>query len=189
VFSPLRYENDFKKEDGMILDILGGGGSGKTTLKFALLRMRAIFTGFVPYTTRPKRLEEEEGVHYHFVSTETFQTHAFVLKREADGWLYGVDRNDLEQKTNGRVLVTTFDIDGIRALEAMHKTVKVVYLNIPESERMRRMLTRGDEPAAVARRIVIDQRRLFHLNFASPILEVRSGDLDKIVEKVLKFVG
>ncbi len=174
----------------MILDILGGGGSGKTTLKFALLRMGAKFTGFVPYTTRPKRPDETDGVHYHFVSTEVFQTYStFVLKREADGWLYGVDRNDLEQKADGRVLVATFDIDGIRALEAMHKKVKVVYLDIPESERMRRMLSRGDKPTTVIRRIGIDQRRLSHLNFTSPVLEVRDGDLNEIVGKVLKFVG
>ncbi|MDO9580501.1 MAG: hypothetical protein Q7J06_08035 [Bacteroidales bacterium] len=174
----------------MILNILGGGGSGKTTLKFALLRIRAIFTGFVPYTTRPKRPEEEEGVHYHFVSIEAYHTHStFVLKREADGWLYGVERSDLEQKTDEGVLVTTFDIDGILALEAMHKTVKVIFLNISESERIRRMLARGDEPTAVTRRIGIDQRRLSYLDFNSPILEVRSGDLDEIVKKVLKFVG
>ncbi|MBU1895579.1 hypothetical protein KJ641_01770 [Patescibacteria group bacterium] len=175
----------------MILNILGGGGSGKTTLKFALLRMGAKFTGFVPYTTRPKRPDETDGVHYHFVSTEVFQTYSstFVLKREADGWLYGVKWNNLEQKADGRVLVATFDIDGIRALEAMHKKVKVIYLNIPELERIRRMHARGDEPATVIRRIGIDQRRLSHLNLTSPVLEVRDGDLNEIVERVLKFVG
>jgi guanylate kinase len=173
----------------MILDILGGGGSGKTTLKFALLRMRAMFTGFVPYTTRPKRPDETDGVHYYFVSTEVFQTHStFVLKREADGWLYGVDRNDLEQKTDGKVLVVTFDIDGIKALEAMHKKVKVIYLNIPEPERIRRMLTRGDKPATVMRRIDIDRNMLLHLNFFSPILEVGDDDLNEIIRKVLRFI-
>ena len=124
----------------MILDILGGGGSGKTTLKLALLGLGEIFRGFISYTTRPKRSVEEDGIHYHFISTEAyFRNGSLVLKREADGWFYGVDQKDLEPCLDKRVMVTTFDIAGIRALEEMGRKVKVIYLNIPKEERERRM--------------------------------------------------
>lgn len=174
----------------MILDIFGGGGSGKTTLKSALLKMGVIFAGFVPYTTRPKRPEEIEGVHYHFVSVEAYLNNSsLLLKREADGMLYGVDRNDLMPRTDGKVLVTTFDVEGIRTLEKMGKTVRVAYLNISEDERRRRMLSRGDDPAAIERRILIDRDRAQNLEFNSPVLEILGGDLNEIVERVQEFIA
>lgn len=141
----------------MILDILGGGGSGKTTLKFALLKLNQ-FAGFVPYTTRPKRPEEVNGVHYHFVSVREYNRQVLGLKRSANGWHYGVLAQDLESRADGRILVATFDINGISSLEKMGKTVKVVFLNIQESERKRRMLARGDDLVEVARRLEAGQQ-------------------------------
>ena len=173
----------------MILDILGGGGSGKTTLKLALLELGATFRGFISYTTRPKRSKEEDGIHYHFVSIEAYlRNNSLMLKREADGWLYGVDQKDLEPHPDKRVVVTTFDVAGIRTLEEMGREVKVVYLNIPEEERERRMLLRGDDSETVSRRITIDRQRLQNMEFNSPMLEIRGGKLDEIVEKVKLFV-
>lgn len=174
----------------MLLNILGGGGSGKTTLKLALLRMEETYAGLVSYTTRPRRPEEKDGVHYHFVSVESYLSNStLTLKREADGWLYGVDQRDLELHTETRVVVTTFDVDGIRALEKTRKAVKVVYLNIPEEERRRRMLLRGDDPSAVSRRILIDRERLRNPECTFPLLEIRGGGLDEIVRRAQAFVA
>ena len=103
--------------------------------------------------------------------------------------LYGVDRNDLIPRTDGKVLVTTFDVEGIRTLEKMGKTVRVAYLNITEDERRRRMLSRGDDPAAIERRILIDRVQTQNLEFNSPILEILGGDLSKIVERVQVFIA
>lgn len=174
----------------MVLDILGGGGSGKTTLKFALLESEA-FSGFVPYTTRPKRPEEIDGVHYHFISVERFHEmdDSFVLKRTADSWLYGVLKQDLQSRTDRKVVVATFDASGIRKLEEMGTTVKVVYLNIPESERRRRMLNRGDDHETVLRRLALDQVQFQDFDFCSPVLEIRGGSIDEIVSMVVNFVG
>lgn len=174
----------------MILDLLGGGGSGKTTLKSALLELAA-FTGFVPYTTRPKRPKEIDGIHYHFVSAEQFHEmdSSFALKRAADNWLYGVPWQDLQPRADGKVVVATFDVDGIRRLEGMGTSVKVVYLNIPELERRRRMLYRGDGHETVLRRLALDREQLQNLDFRSPVLEIRGGSPEEITTRVVDFVG
>ena len=173
----------------MILDIIGGGGSGKTTLKFALLNTTSSFVGYTSYTTRVKRPEETDGVQYHFVSHESFLNNdSLTLKREADGHLYGIDQKDLLPRTDGKILVATFNVVGVRTLEKMGRDIKVLYLNIPEKERINRMLLRGDDPEQIIRRITADRTYLNNLEFDSPLLEITGGNIDEIISKIHAFV-
>lgn len=59
---------------GKIIVLMGKSASGKDTI-FQLLQADASLKlkRLVPYTTRPVRIEEEEGVAYHFVTEEGFQ--------------------------------------------------------------------------------------------------------------------
>ena len=54
---------------GKLLCILGKSGVGKDTLLNNIIKDSHInITPIIPYTTRPKRENEIDGVHYHFVS-------------------------------------------------------------------------------------------------------------------------
>lgn len=173
----------------MILNILGGGGSGKTTLKMALLQFTETFVGFVSYTTRPQRQGEINGVHYHFVTEKQFFSNdSIVLSRVADSYHYGVSVYDLEPRIGNKIILTTFDVDGIKALERMGQYVKVVYLNIAEGERRRRMCLRGDRISDIEKRIALDRSRVGATGFASSILDISGGDVTEIVERVKLFV-
>lgn len=174
----------------MILNILGGGGSGKTTLKFALLQLDG-FVGYVSYTTRPRRPTEQDGVHYHFVSEDQFHSlSTLILKRKAGGYLYGIDAKDLFETSPDKVLVTTFDVEGIRTLESLGQEIRVVFLNISECERKRRMLERGDHPSEIEKRIArVDRGKFVNLDFGSSVIEIKYGSVTEIVEQILQFLG
>lgn len=58
---------------GCIYYILGKSGAGKDTIYCELLKRRPSLMKVVPYTTRPMRNGESEGVQYRFRSEEEFQ--------------------------------------------------------------------------------------------------------------------
>ena len=168
----------------MILNIFGGGGSGKTTLQFALLRLIG-FTNLVPYTTRTKRTSEQNGIHYHFVTKKEFEKKELILKRHINNVSYGVLHQDL--LATGMV-VTTFDLVGISELENMGIDSKIIYLDIPESKRIYRMLERGDNYETVKHRVIIDRKQIQTPNTIFPILTICGGSVEEIIHKVLNFV-
>jgi guanylate kinase len=171
----------------MILNLLGAGGSGKTTLKFALSK-RDGFHFFVPVTTRAKRPGEIEGVDYHFTTTEEFeQDDSIILRRDTgQGRLYGNRKGSIVNHKS--ITVTTLDINGIKSLIAMEIPLKVVYLNIPEDERRRRMLRRGDTIQRVDERLMIDRVYFHNLEIESPFLEVVNGTVGEIVQKIERLL-
>lgn len=168
----------------MILNIFGGGGSGKTTLQFALLD-RGGFTNLVPYTTRQRRPGEQDGIHYRFVTPEQFRDADLVLQRFDGGALYGVALQDLRAPG---IVITTFDLNGIFNLERMAIDAKIVFLNISEPERIARMLRRGDDRELVLRRAARDHERIHAPNTIYPVLEIKGGRIDEVVEQVVNFV-
>ena len=59
---------------GKIVCLMGKSSTGKDTIYKELLRRREIpLRTVVPYTTRPIRAGEREGVEYHFTDEEGFQ--------------------------------------------------------------------------------------------------------------------
>ena len=59
---------------GKIFCLMGKSSTGKDTIYKRLLEDQELgLQRIVPYTTRPIREGEQEGVEYHFVSEETLQ--------------------------------------------------------------------------------------------------------------------
>lgn len=60
---------------GRIICLMGKSSTGKDTIYKRLLQREDLRLGtVVPYTTRPIRAGEQEGVEYHFTDEEGFQT-------------------------------------------------------------------------------------------------------------------
>lgn len=71
---------------GKIFYIMGKSASGKDTIYKELMEKMPKFHSIVPYTTRPMREGEKDGVEYFFVDQERFdemmdeeKTSSFVL--------------------------------------------------------------------------------------------------------------
>ena len=60
---------------GKIFCLMGKSSTGKDTIYKRLLEDQELgLQRIVPYTTRPIREGEQEGVEYHFVSEKTLQS-------------------------------------------------------------------------------------------------------------------
>lgn len=102
-------------ELGRLIIITGGTGSGKTEIKNGL-KERGI-RRLVTATSRPPRLGETHGVHYHFYGDRDafvadIERGRFVEWAEYGGNLYGTPKNEVEALFNGYNLVTSTEIEG-----------------------------------------------------------------------------
>lgn len=171
----------------MILNILGPGGSGKSTLKFALKKLNGFHT-FVPITTRNMRKGEIDGIHYRFVTIEQFRSNnSIILIRDiGKDRLYGNDKYDIVNHKS--VTITTLDVFGIRELEHLCIELKVVFLNIAEDERVKRMKRRGDSRGMISERLDIDKNFFQNISFKSPMLEINGGSVSEIIGRINNFL-
>lgn len=81
---------------GKIICLMGKSSSGKDTIYKKLLMQEDVhLETIVPYTTRPIRAGEKDGVEYHFTDEEGYQTllgQGCVIESRAYNTYYGVWR-------------------------------------------------------------------------------------------------
>lgn len=65
---------------GRLYVIAAPSGAGKTSLVKALVENNGNLNVAISHTTRPRRSDEQDGVNYHFVSSELFA----VMQQEGD---------------------------------------------------------------------------------------------------------
>lgn len=96
-----------------VIALMGKAGSGKDTLLKNLIaesvKWNIEFNEIISCTSRPKREKEEDGINYHFVSREEFETmidsDEMLEYTEFNGWYYGTPLSALsEDKINICVL-------------------------------------------------------------------------------------
>lgn len=156
---------------GKIYCLLGKSSSGKDTLFKMLLEESGLaLKTIVPYTTRPIRVGEQEGVEYHFVTEETQK------KLEAEGkiielraydticgvWKYfTVDDGQIDLATDNYLVIGTLEsYVKMRDYFGAEKIVPL-YVEVEDGERLLRALTREraqKEPnyAELCRRFLAD---------------------------------
>lgn len=90
---------------GRLLVITGPSGAGKDTLVNALLQNPKLgYQRIVTYTARAKRPGEQEGVDYHFISSEEFQekvNQGFFAEWVPYGGMKGTPRAPFEEIMEG----------------------------------------------------------------------------------------
>ena len=137
---------------GKIFYIAGKSATGKDTIYENILAREALgLRPLVPYTTRPIRANETEGVEYHFTDEEglkRFQEGGRVIELREYHTVHGIwkyftvdDRHiDLEQ----------YDYLGIGVLESFRKIreyfgderVVPIYIEVEDGKRLERALKR-----------------------------------------------
>ena len=153
-------------------------GAGKTSLSRALLDEDAALSLSISATTRAPRPGEREGQHYYFRSPETFaamiEAGDFLEHASVFGSAYGTPRAPVERAL-AKARDVLFDIDwqGFRQLRAaLPREVVGVFIRTPSLDDLRaRLVARGDDAAAIARRMEEAETELAH-----------QGEFDFIIE-------
>ena len=136
---------------GKIFCLMGKSSSGKDTIYRMLLDSRRLnLKNIVPYTTRPIRLGEKEGVEYHFVTEEQLRelenAGKVIEKRvyhtcHGDWTYFTADDHQIDLSSDYLIIGT---VESYRKMqEYFGKDVLVpIYMEVDDGIRLQRALTR-----------------------------------------------
>lgn len=175
----------------VLLVLAGPAGSGKTTLCERMVREVPGFSRVITATTRLPRPGEVDGVHYHFLTPETFD--ARVAAGEFLEWAvvhrnkYGTPASSvLQPLAEGRNLIINVDVQGVenfrRAAAAnplLRRHLATVFIRVEIDELRRRMVERGtDAHDEISRRMQTAEWELLEAGKFDHRIESRGRDDD-----------
>ena len=136
---------------GMLLVISGPSGAGKGTLVSKLLDKDPSFAFSVSVTTRGRRENEIEDVHYHFISEAEYDKllseDAFLEHASVHGHRYGTLKSEVyERMEKGQNVLLDIDPQGARAVMEKEKDCVSVFILPPTYRDLKvRLHTRNTE--------------------------------------------
>ena len=167
---------------GKIYYMMGKSSSGKDTLlkelKEALPRLKSI----TPYTTRPRRDGERDGVEYFFVSEDTLSTYerqGRLIEQRAYNTVHGiwryatVDDGQVDLKHADYLVIGTLESYGrIREYYGLDNVVPL-YIEVEDGERLKRAIRREEVRQApdykeLCRRFLADSEDYSEENLLRP---------------------
>ena len=172
--------------NGKVFYIIGKSSSGKDTIYKRLLRETNL-KPIVPYTTRPMREGEMEGVNYFFVSSvEEMKSRGKIIECRSYNtklgvWTYAtVDDGQIDLSTNSYLTIGT--ISSYCKIKDYLKDVLPIYIEVDDGIRLERALSRErlektPKYAEMCRRYLADEE-----DFSKEKLEVLN------LEKVFKNI-
>ena len=129
------------KRSGMLLCLIGPSGGGKTTFVMRLLQEEGAAAKLsISLTTRAPRPQEQEGVHYYFVSREDFMQRVergeIFEWEEVHGNCYGTLKRTVDEAIQSGVdLILDIDIRGaLNFKRAFPGNAVIVFLAPPSVE-------------------------------------------------------
>ncbi len=172
---------------GRIFCLLGKSGTGKDTL-FHLAMSTGLLRPLIPYTTRPRRFEEVDGLNYHFVTVqemEQMEAAGQIIERRTyqttqGPWHYFTAAAAALDPSADYLLITTpAALPAIVAYFGEGRVVGVL-LEAEDQIRLERSIRReAGQPrpdfAEVCRRYLADEK-----DFAGPLFQgvMRQGYID-----------
>jgi guanylate kinase len=122
------------------LIILSGlSGAGKDSVISGLKKSVHPLEFIVTVTTRPRRHNEKDGVHYNFVSPEKFQemidTNRLLEWATVYGNRYGVPRGPVKKALeNGKDVIVKVDVQGAATIKKILPQAVFIFLAVPTLE-------------------------------------------------------
>lgn len=147
---------------GKLFIIAAPSGAGKTSLVKALLQSLENIEVSVSYCTRAMRPGEQEGVDYHFVSPETFESMAaqgaFLEHARVFDRCYGTSRDwVVERLKQGVDIILEIDWQGARQVREAFDRVVSIFILPPSRETLaERLQARGQDDADTIERRMRD---------------------------------
>lgn len=135
--------------------LIGASASGKTATALELAKKYKLFKA-VTTTTREKRINENDGIDYYFVSKEEFlnkkNNNLFVETTIYNNNYYGCG---IDQIKDDKVIV--LDPNGYHSfLKLKNKNIVSFLILCDENKRKERMISRGDKEEKIKERLLND---------------------------------
>ena len=173
---------------GKVFCIMGKSGSGKDTIFKEIIKDNSLnLKKIVGYTTRPKRVEENDGVEYNFIDDDMInkfiQKNKVIELRKYDTvngiWYYGtMDDGQINLQTNSYIVISTLESYSSFKKYFGSNNVIPLYIDVDDGIRLQRILNREmseDSPnyKEICRRFIADSEDFSNKN-------LKLNDIEKI---------
>ena len=189
---------------GKIFYVMGKSSSGKDTIYKQLRERDKALRTVVPYTTRPIREGETEGVEYFFVDKDKLarmrEGRQIIEERsnntKCGAWTYfTADDGQIDlEKYDYLMIGTLVSYSALKEYFGAEKIVPV-YIQVEDGERLLRAVSRErKEPvpkyAELCRRFLADEKDFSEEQLQRAGVEVRfeNEDLEKCLEEIERFI-
>lgn len=165
--------------------LLGGAGSGKTTIKNELVKRG--FKQEVSYTSRPARDGEVDGVDYNFITKEEFtdkiRAEEFIQFALFGGNWYGTSRKDFREKN--LFIMSPKALESIRISELSE--CLVVHVQASTSTTIKRLSSRGDSEDKIKKRLDNDDEEFFGFSLFDYEIDTTNETCNQSVDRLLEY--
>ena len=190
---------------GKIYYVMGKSSSGKDTIYKKLLERYREFRTIVPYTTRPIRDGEQDGVEYYFVDQRRFEVmqnsgqviEARSYNTKCGVWTYfTADDDQVDLGHYNYVMIGT--LVSFQALKEYfgESVIVPIYIEVEDGERLTRALEREKHQpvpryAEMCRRFLADEDDFSEENLqrAGIIQRFRNQDLSECLLEIEEYIG
>jgi len=144
---------------GCLFIVSGPSGSGKTVMASAVLKSLPNLKFSVSYTTRAPRGREHDGVEYHFVSKERFESlirgNELIEWAQVYGNYYGTEEKSIDDLLGqGLDVLLDIDVQGAATIRSKRPDAVSVFIMPPSYQVLRERL----ESRKLDKKYVIEQR-------------------------------
>lgn len=180
-----------------IIVISSPSGGGKTSIVKNILREFQDIVFSVSVTTRPKRVNEIDGVDYHFITENEFlskidEDYFFEWERFYD-YYYGTPKNFIfDALNNGKSVILELDVKGALNVKKRFPDATLIFVDVPSFEDLINRLKsrKTDSEEDLKKRIERAKMELSYKNnfdyvFINKDLNVVIDEIKKLIKKLL----
>ena len=188
--------------NGKIFCFMGKSASGKDTIFKELSKAFPSISEIIPYTTRPIRENETNGIQYNFVTEEIFQ---FMLdtnmvlesssyKTKPGLWTYFTASSNIDSNNNYMIINT---LEGYQKISKYFgkENVIPIYIEVEDGIRLERALERerkekNPKYSELCRRFLADQEDFSESNILQAGIQIKfaNNDLDECITEIKKYI-
>ena len=179
---------------GLLLVVSGPAGSGKGTVNRLLLESPD-YAFSVSVTTRDPRPGEQDGVHYHYISREAFESHIrndeLLEYTEYCGNYYGTPKAPVfEAVERGEDIILEIEVDGAKQIkEKCPEAVLIMLLPPSFSEQEKRLRGRGTETEdKIQKRLSRTVEELDYLDIYDYVIYNEDGGAEEAADDLLSII-
>lgn len=126
---------------GKIIVISSPSGGGKTTIVRKILAEFPEIVFSVSATTRPKRPDEIDGVHYFFLSEKEFEekikNNEFIEWERFYDYYYGTLKTFvLDNIEKGKTVLLEIDVKGALSVKKLFPDAVLIFIDVPSFEEL-----------------------------------------------------
>ncbi len=178
---------------GLLFIISGPAGSGKTTICDGLMEKESL-QRIVTSTTRSPRQGERDGLDYHFLNTQDFETKitedAFYEYATVHNNYYGTQKADiLKPILSGQNLLLNIDVQGAKTItekasadDVLKGHIVTIFIMPPSLEELNaRLRNRGtDSEEEIVRRLIVARTEMEQQKYYDYTITSQSKSADLI---------